>query len=167
MIPRIVCGLLAVLCLAACDREAGERRWRERQEAVDPPQLWSVEALDASAGVRPVRICTDTQMRTGFLKPAPVVADRPCVLSQKPVEHGGQTINRCDLDGDTYMIISDVKGDTARDFTVSMSVSAVIGDGPGYSQNRRYKLVGPCPAGWKLGDRTLQSGAKVSPGVKS
>jgi hypothetical protein len=165
-------SLPALLLLAACSDPGStrtERFWAARQEAVDPPQLWSVEAVPAQAGWRPVLVCADRAMRQGFARPLPAVGTAQC----DPVEddartEGGVYTVRCDLNGRRFGVSSVVTGDVTRDFVARYQVTDLAGfmatrtrAASEAVQSRRYRKLGACPAGWTIGDRTDRFGARL------
>ncbi len=53
------------------------------------------------------------------------------------------------------LVRAKVKGDLSRDFEVDYVIK---GPGRDVRQVRRHKLLGPCPAGWEIGDNTDRKG---------
>jgi len=156
--------LLPLLLLAACDGKAATAKYRARQAAVDPPRLWSVEVVPAPAGVNAVTVCADSRIHQGLARPAVTAGDVYCRPIGQEVVSNGVRIQRCDLNGETWVTTAAVRGDTGRDFTAVQSAEPVSGDGGGYRQTRRYRLLGACPEGWNIGDSTDQQGRTVKGG---
>ncbi len=156
LLPLLGLGIL----LAACDGKAAGERYRARQAAIDPPHLWSVEVVPAREGVVAVQVCADSRIHEGLARPAVTAGEAPCRPMGEEVVSAGVRIQRCDLNGETWVTTSALKGDMARDFTSVQSAQPVNGEG-GYSQTRRYRLLGDCPADWNVGDSTDQQGRKV------
>lgn len=152
--------VLPGLLLAACDGKAAAARYRARQAAVDPPKLWSVEVVPAQEGVAPVKICADSRIHAGLSRPAVTAGDGYCRPFGEEVVAGGARIQRCELNGETWVTTAAVRGDLARDFVAVQSAEPVSG-APGYRQTRRYRLLGDCPEGWDIGDSTDQQGRRV------
>ncbi|RYF94631.1 MAG: hypothetical protein EON95_04650 [Caulobacteraceae bacterium] len=152
--------LLPLLLLAACDGKASAAKFRARQAAIDPPHLWSVEIVPAVAGVKPVTVCADSRIAKGLARPAVTAGDAFCRPMGKEVVSGGTRIQRCDLNGETWVTTAAVTGDLTRDFTAVQSATPVSG-AQGYRQARRYQRLGDCPEGWNVGDSTDQQGRKV------
>ena len=152
--------LLLPLLLAACDGKASAAKYRARQAAIDPPRLWSVEVVPARQGVVAVKVCADSRIHEGLARPAVTAGDGVCRPLGQEVVAGDTRIQRCELNGETWVTTAAVKGDLARDFTSVQSAEPVSGAG-GYSQTRRYRLLGDCPEGWNIGDSTDQQGRHV------
>ncbi|MCE3290965.1 MAG: hypothetical protein K0R83_2977 [Caulobacter sp.] len=156
--------LLPLILLAACDGKAAAARYRARQAAIDPPKLWSVEVVPTPAGVRAVQVCADSRIHAGLDRPAVTVdGAQHCRPMGAEVVSNGVRIQRCELNGETWVTTAAVRGDRARDFTAVQSAEPVNG-GQGYRQTRRYRLLGDCPQGWNIGDSTDQQGRLVKGG---
>lgn len=160
MRPAVVVLLLPLVLIAACDGKASTAKYRARQAAIDPPRLWSVEIVPARAGVAAVKVCADSRIHEGLARPAVTAGEVVCRPLGKEVVSGDTRIQRCDMNGETWVTTAAVSGDLARDFTAVQSAQPVSGEG-GYSQTRRYQLIGDCPEGWNIGDSTDQQGRHV------
>jgi hypothetical protein len=156
LLTPILFGIL----LAACDGKAAGERYRARQAAIDPPHLWSVEVVPAREGVRAVTVCADSRIHEGLARPAVTAGADYCRPLGAEVVSGGVRIQRCDMNGETWVTTAAVSGDLARDFTAVQSAEPVSG-AQGYRQTRRYQLLGDCPEGWNVGDSTDQQGRRV------
>lgn len=159
--------ILPLVLLAACGdgpRRAQERA-RERQAAIDPPELWTVEVVPAAAGVRPIRICTDTRVREGLARPGLTLADGVCQPTGEAVKTADGEIQRCTLNGETWVATFTVAGDRASDFTSTLSAVSVTDDSARFGQVRHFRKLGPCPDGWAIGEATDQSGQRRRPAV--
>lgn len=152
--------VLPGLLLAACDGKAAAARYRARQAAVDPPKLWSVEVVPAQAGVAAVKICADSRIHAGLSRPAVMAGQVQCRPFGEEVVSNGARIQRCELNGETWVTTAAVHGDLSRDFVAVQSAEPVSG-AEGYRQTRRYRLLGDCPEGWNIGDSTDQQGRHV------
>lgn len=150
--------LVALALLAGCDvrSERETRRWTERQAAVDPPELWRVEAVGSDAP--PVQVCADSFLRTGFATPLPEVQGLACTPLGDPIQTDSGRLQRCTLGDQTLLVRTRTEGGPEA-FTVDLRVT-VLGKGPRASvaQSRRYTRLGPCPKGWKVGDNTDRAG---------
>lgn len=157
--------VLPLILLAACDGKAAGERYRARAAALDPPHLWSVEVVPAQAGVAAVKVCADSRIHEGLTRPAVTAGATECRPMGAEVVSNGTRIQRCEMNGETWVTTAAVKGDLARDFTSVQSAEPVSGgpegEGGGYSQTRRYQLLGDCPEGWNVGDSTDQQGRRV------
>lgn len=152
--------VLPLVLLAACDGKAAGERYKARAAALDPPHLWSVEVVPAQAGVRAVRLCADSRIHEGLNRPMVTAGDTPCRPLGKEVVSGDTRIQRCELNGETWVATASVEGDLTRDFVSVQAAEPVSGAG-GYSQTRRYQRIGDCPEGWNVGDSTDQQGNRV------
>ena len=157
--------LFGMLKLAGLDAAPDGEIWRQRQAAVDPLQLWSIEVVPAQAGWPPAQICTNAWMRTGFARPDGMVGDQSCLAIEDPVVDAGRTAFRCKLNGRTLGISSTVAGDIDRDFTAKFSVTELAGFLSGrpnsaYEQTRHYRRLGACPSDWAVGEYTDRLGRR-------
>jgi hypothetical protein len=149
-------------CLTACDRSgtATEQYWTQRKAAAERLELWSMEAVGSSAP--PVRVCTDAVMRLGLARPAPAVGDKPCTRLGRPVETASTYGFKCELGDQEWAVNAYWHGERDRDFTVEMLVSSLDDPHARYSQTRRYRKLGACPAGWVAGDGWDRQGKRVN-----
>lgn len=153
LIPlALAAGLMGLL--AACDDGAATTaRIAARQQAIDPPQLWRVDALDAAGGVRETTwVCADTLLRQTFVRTRPEIDGAPCSGAPRTGAAPGLTTVRCETAGRRFSIASQATGDPARDFRLTVSVVPLAGDIGPARQSHHFKRIGPCPAGWRIGD---------------
>jgi len=124
-----------------------------RQAAAHPPELWLAEALDDHGRVRgQVQVCTDQAMRAGLLRPRPEVNGQPCLPVGRGVEKASLQAGRCVALNRRYSVNVSLTGDPARDVTVSFALRPLEVDDPGVRQVTRYRRLGACPPGWRVGD---------------
>lgn len=143
-----------LLALTGCGAPAAQSKLTAAQARLDPPALWRAESLDAQGQVTAaVLVCADRTLRDGFARANAEVAGRPCLAFGDIVDRPGLFAMRCDLDGRRFSLTANRTGDPARDFTVAFAMKALDGTGHGARQVRRYRRVGPCPAGWRIGDQ--------------
>jgi hypothetical protein len=167
-ILRFAILLPVLIALAACGgSERAKVRYKARQDAVDPPQLWSIEVVPAPAGIHPIQICTDTRMRQGLARPGPMAGDQPCKPTGAPIDTPTSHVQRCSLNGEAWVSTATLTGDLQRDYTAALATSPLSDDTGGYRQTRRYRHLGPCPDGWAIGETTDQSGARVRRGLSA
>jgi hypothetical protein len=166
MLSRAILLLLTAALVAGCGGgERAKERYRQRQAAVDPPELWSIEVVPAPPGVKPILICTDSIMRKGLGHPSLSLSGGACTPTDEPVLSANGYVQRCDLNGEAWVATSTLAGDQGRDFTASLAAGPLSDDNGGYRQVRRFKRIGPCPDGWSIGEKTDQSGARVVTGL--
>ena len=143
-----------LLPLMGCDNSEAEARYRARQAAVDPSQLWLAEALDA--GGRPidaVYVCADLGLREGFARASARVNGAPCNPERNAVDRPDLYAVRCEAGSRRFGLTVNRTGDLQRDFTVRVAVQAVDGLEGGGGHVRRYRMTGACPKGWTIGDQ--------------
>jgi hypothetical protein len=154
------CAPAAALLLAACG-PSGAKLVEVRAAAIDPPELWLAEALDAdgrSAGA--VKVCTDHAMREGFARANAEVDGQTCAPHRDAVQRDGLYAVRCELNGHPYGLTLNRSGDPARDFSVRFTLTALDGTAGAAAQTRRFRKLGPCPAGWQVGDQARLGAAR-------
>lgn len=150
-----------LLALTACSAPRAESRLAAHQARVDPPMLWRVEALDAAG--RPsaaLTVCADSTLREGFARATAEVAGQPCLPMKDRVEKDGLFAVRCELNGQRFGVTVNRTGDPQHDFQVAFAIKTLDGTEAGARQVRRFKRLGPCPAGWGIGDQARLSGPR-------
>jgi hypothetical protein len=157
-------GLLLMACHATPDTEA---RLRARQEALDPPRLWRMDALGADGRTAGVRfVCADTPLKETFTRLSGEVEGVPCRVISGPVVKPGLFAFRCGQGGRTYAMASQTAGDLDRDFRLTLSVTP-LGGGLGPARTvRRFRRLGACPAGWRVGDQGDGLPRVAAPGAR-
>lgn len=162
--------------LAACHRNqppkpAGEGHQRasafSRSPSPEVPgsQLWRIEVQnDGKVGSRQ-DLCVDAALRSAFSRPAPQLNGQACVRVGQVVEKDGTYAMRCDIDSQQYRVGSVTQGDVTRDLTVEISVASQGRTGPSFEQVRRYRRLGPGPAGWVIADAAAPGATRVTTAV--
>ena len=69
------------------------------------------------------------------------------------MEKAGLYAVRCDLAGRRFGLTVNRSGDPEADVTVRIAMKALDGTGDEARTVRRFRKVGPCPAGWRIGDQ--------------
>jgi len=168
--PRagLLISLLAAL-LAGCgdfwQGESGEQqiaRLKAERARADPPALWSIEVVGEAHPGRPVTICANRRVVSGFTSIQPAGGGKDCkpIEAMIPTAHGVRF--RCKLGAVVYAVSSATTGDPVRDFQVSSSAYPILEDGPQYARTLRFRRLAPaCPAGWALGEATDQEGHRM------
>lgn len=146
---------LAAIAVTACgDGTTAMERLKAAQRRNDPLMLWTAQVVWPETSA-PVKVCADTFVREGFERPLPSVDGKSCALTGYPEMTPGRVRLQCVLDGHLYDVRSWITGDPEKAFEVDF----VIDGGPErVRQVRRYKRLGPCPAGWEIGDNTDRAG---------
>ena len=155
---------LGLVGLTGCDvgrANSTESRILTRQATIDPPQLWRVEVLGDAGAVRAaVYVCADAAVRETFTRTRAEVNGAPCrdATSPKIADHGWALV--CVAEGRPYAVSASTIGDTAQDFRLNFGLTQIddtpAGLGPGHlavRQSRRFRRIGACPAGWRIGDQ--------------
>lgn len=158
----VACALAATA--SACDRGKPVSVPPGAAEAPPPAEatsLWRIEVLDGGKAASAVDICADRNVQAAFVRPAPELQGKPCVRVADPVETDTTYSVRCRVDDALYRVGSSTTGDTAREFTVEMAVTRQDMKGPMFEQVRRYRRLGDCPAGWKIGDSAAPGATQV------
>lgn len=147
------------LALIACSSAEREASLAARAASIDPPGLWRVEARDAAGEpVAALHVCADREMVDGFRRANAEVNGRSCLTLDGAVDRPGLYAARCALDGRRYAVSVIQRGDPARDFTVAFAVTPLDGSDVRARQVRRFRRIGPCPTGWRIGDQAPPGG---------
>ena len=166
MVSRLALGVLAAFALIGLVLTAGGDLLRPdgpaviaRRAAAHPPELWLAEALDDRGEVRgAVRVCADNVLRSGFLTPLPRLYGERCRRMGQAVVKPDLHAVRCVAFDRRYGVNATRTGDPARDVTVRFALRPLESPDPGVRQAVRYRRMGACPAGWRIGD-TARPGA--------
>ncbi len=152
-----------LLALAACDRPTGSAVLEQRLIADDPPELWLAEALDdAGKAAGAIQVCTNRNLRAGLVRANAEVNGAACAPRRDAVEKPGLYAVRCQIGGKSFGLTVNTTGDLDRDFAVRTSFTSLYGrDEIRAVQTRHYARLGPCPAGWKVGDQGPRGGART------
>jgi hypothetical protein len=151
-----------------------------RQQAIDPPQLWLAQVIGDGGTVKgQVFVCADAPMRQAFSLARAEVNGHPCIDATSPkVKTNGWSL-RCTVGKKAFGVSSVTVGDLQKDFLVNFSLTELsyftvkdhsffgpTNDPPGQSvrQVRRFRHVGVCPSGWRIGDQA-KPGRKPHPAV--
>jgi hypothetical protein len=162
--PRLAGRLSAValLALAAAGCRGGpdtEAQLRARQQALDPLQLWLVEAMDGAGRVQGrAYVCTDAAVRETFLRARAEINGEPCLDDAGPVVKPGLWTIRCRAQGRRFAVSAVTRGDPQRDFRFDFALTPLDHATDGARQTRRFRKVGACPAGWNIGDQAPPGG---------
>jgi len=162
-----------VVGLAACQAEPSTAdELVARQKTIDPPQLWLAQVIgDAGKVTGQVFVCADGPMREAFARARAEVNGRPCIDATSPrVKPNGWRL-RCTVAGRAFGESSVTMGDLQTDFLVNFSLTELnYFPGPhdpplqSVRQVRRFRHVGACPEGWRIGDQA-KPGRRPYPAV--
>ena len=158
-------GWVGVVTAAGLSTNPPSKLWQDHAAALDPPELWSIQAVPSPPDWRPVQLCTDSWIRTGFVRPGAMVGDQPCAPVGDAVARDGATAFQCRVNGQTLGTTTTLSGDLRTDFTARFALTNLGGflagrPGSAYEQTLRYRKLGPCPAGWALGEHTDRWGRR-------
>jgi hypothetical protein len=110
---------------------------------------------------RAVEVCADHGLQEGFAHADPEVNDQPCRAISPIVSKPGLYAMRCEAVGQSFAVAVTSQGDLRRDFKVRYALTPLeSGRGP-FVQTLRYRLLGPCPAGWRIGDQATAEQAPL------
>jgi hypothetical protein len=164
---RAVLAIAGVFALAACSFAASfdngdtETKILARQQAIEPPQLWRVDALTETGEVRAsVFVCADTALRETFVRTRAEVNGEICKDTTMPVMKGNGWALRCAAHGLPFAVSAATIGDPERDFHLNFGLTELYhyptADAPrpmSARQSRHFRRLGACPAGWRIGDQ--------------
>ena len=150
-------AVAALIGLTACD-VGGDTSTQilARQAAIDPPQLWLVQLLDGKARPAPaVFVCADTSLRDSFVRARAEVNGRPCEDTTSPLLKAREWVLSCKAQGRAFTVSASTLGDLDRDFRLNFALTPLFNKAEvgTVRQSRRFRLVGACPAGWRIGDQ--------------
>jgi len=156
-IRRLAPALITAVCalnLAACDGAASEAKLKARQAKLDPPHLWLAEIIGPNGTVsRNVQVCADQKLHDGFARAQPEVNHQPCRATSPVVNKPGLYALKCEAEGRSFGVTVTSRGDPTRDFTVRYALTPLDSNSRAYVNTLRYRLLGPCPADWRIGDQ--------------
>ncbi len=69
---------------------------------------------------------------------------------------------KCQISGQEFGVVTNVIGHYPEEFTASSTVVDIDAQRTVYSRSLHFDHVGRCPAGWRVGQATDQSGKRVS-----
>jgi len=158
--PGLAAGGLAALLLlglAACD-SPGDTTTQilARQRAIDPPQLWLVQVLGAKpAQTAAVFVCADSSLRESFVRARAEINGQVCEDTTTPILKEHEWVLSCRAHGRGFAVSASTVGDLDRDFRLNFALTPLFNKTSvgTVSQSRRFRLMGACPAGWRVGDQ--------------
>jgi hypothetical protein len=164
---RAVLAIAGVFALAAgsfaasFDNRDTETKILARQQAVEPPQLWRVDALTETGEVKAsVFVCADTALRETFVRTRAEVNGEICKDTTEPVMRENGWALRCQAHGWPFAVSATTVGDPQQDFRLNFGLTQLYyvptpNDPPAMQvrQSRRFRRVGDCPYGWRIGDQ--------------
>lgn len=164
---RGVLAIAAMFALAAGIFAAGagvtdtETQILDRQQAIDPPQLWLVDALTETGAVKAsVFVCADTSLRETFVRTRAEVNGEVCKDTTAPVMKENGWALRCAAHGRPFAVSASTVGDPKQDFQLNFGLTQLYYfptvTGPqrmSVRQSRHFRRIGACPVGWRIGDR--------------
>jgi hypothetical protein len=121
------------------------------QAAVDPPRLWSATVVSGAPPAE-VYICADSVIRDGFARTIADVNGELC-LADKVAATVDSYATYCSTSGRRYAVSLRTEGDRSRDFKATFTLHTLQAPIVSAWQVRRYRLIGACPAGWRIGDQ--------------
>ena len=152
-----IAGLAALLLLslAACD--GGQNAPAKADQPAPPPgpsQLWQVDLIGANGKPDASTLaCVDDDLRKQFLMTRARINGKGCIDITTPVERSRGWALRCQSQGRWFTISSSATGDETHDFRLDVAVSPVFPELGTVRQVRRFRRLGACPPGWRIGDQ--------------
>jgi hypothetical protein len=156
-------GALVVALLAGPleDSRASDARIRQRLMAVDPPQLWRAAALGAQGQASAATfICADTPLAKTFGRGLPEVNGETCRVTAPPSTGPNRFAAKCEALGRRFAVSTATHGDLTRDFQLDFALATLEPPLLTVRQSIRYVRLGPCPAGWGIGDQARSPAAR-------
>jgi hypothetical protein len=152
------CVLIALLSAAGgCAKQTAAAAAPRRA----PPQFWLVESVGAEAKVRPVRLCVDPLLRTGFTSFRVNLGKEACMADHLTSDATHETY-RCSVGGSEYGAATTWSQPRPDQLVVSSTLVDLETSTTVFARTLRYSLLGPCPAGWRVGEATDRQGRRVS-----
>jgi hypothetical protein len=152
---RAALAALILLSLTACD---GAENAQAQAIAPIPPggpsQLWQVDVLGESGKPQVSMLaCVDDALREQFLLTRAKVNGRACydITPQKEKSRGWSL--RCQTQGRWFTLSSSATGDETHDFRLEVAMTPVFPELGTVRQVRRFRRLGACPPGWRIGDQ--------------
>jgi hypothetical protein len=154
---RIAVLLVLLGGLGACDAgRATETQIRARQQTIDPPQLWLVQVVgERGAATASVFVCADSSLREAFVRARAEVNGAPCRDTTPPIVRVNAWSLRCEANGEAYAVSTATYGDLTQDFRLNFALTP-LAHIPGVDtvrQTERFRRMGACPDGWRIGDQ--------------
>ncbi|THD58666.1 hypothetical protein [Phenylobacterium sp.] len=151
---RLAAASLLLSGLAACGGPDAAERLLARQQAVDPPHLWRIEVVrpDGAPGAS-TYICADSSLAQIFTRTRAEINGAPCLDVGGPAATPDGWSLRCQVDGRLFSVGSAMHGDRTRDFRLDFALVALDREVEPVKQSQHFQRLGPCPAGWGIGDQ--------------
>jgi len=150
-------GIAALLLLSLTACEAGQTAQAQAaapQTPGGPSQLWQVDVLGAGGKPETTQLaCVDDALREQFMLTRAKVNGRACYDITPTTERSRGWSLRCQTQGRWVTISSSATGDETHDFRLDVAMTPVFPDLGTMHQVRRFRRLGACPAGWRIGDQ--------------
>lgn len=161
--PFCVTGWVAAasLFLIGCEPHSSTDASPRQSARPSPPQLWSIGISGNQVESRSIQICADERVRSGFTSFTIAVGKQPCIAAEIKI-HGMDKNYRCKIGDNEFGVSTTVTGDIDHEFTVSSTAINLDTRNTVYNRILRFRLLGACPAGRKVGQATDQNGNRVA-----
>jgi hypothetical protein len=152
---RAALAALLLLNLTACDVAQSQQPQAAAPDVpAGPSQLWQVDVIGAGGKPEATALaCVDDELRKQFLQTRARVNGRGCVDITPPNEKSRGWTLRCQAQGRWFTISSSATGDETHDFRLDVAMTPVFPELGTAHQIRRFRRLGACPAGWRIGDQ--------------
>src|ERR1700761_7827470 len=146
---------LLTLSLGACDAAQPPQAEATAPDApTGPSQLWQVDVLGANSKPQEtVLACVDDGLREQFVMTRAKVNGHACIDITPPGQKSRGWALRCQNQGRWFTVSSSTTGDETHDFRLEMAMTPVFPDLGTMRQVRRFRRLGVCPPGWRIGDQ--------------
>ena len=146
---------LLVLTLSACDAVQPPRADAAAPDVPGgPSQLWQVDVIGANGKPETTMLaCVDDALREQFLLTRAKVNGRKCMDITPPNQKSRGWTLRCQTEGRWFNLSSSATGDETHDFRLDVAMTPVFPELGTARQVRRFRRLGACPPGWRIGDQ--------------
>jgi hypothetical protein len=97
--------------------------------------------------------CVDDALREQFLLTRAKINGRKCMDITPPGQKARGWTLRCQTGGRWFNLSSSATGDETHDFRLDVAMTPVFPELGTMRQVRRFRRLGACPPGWRIGDQ--------------
>jgi hypothetical protein len=144
-----------LLTLSACDAaQTPEAQAAAADAPGGPSQLWQVDVIGEDGKPSATALaCVDDALREQFMMARAKVNGRKCMDITPPGQKARGWMLRCQTGGRWFNLSSAATGDETHDFTLDVAMTPVFPELGTVRQVRRFRRIGACPPGWRIGDQ--------------
>ncbi|CAN7397056.1 hypothetical protein [Caulobacter sp. LjRoot300] len=149
--------------LLSCSPDQQHQEDMKARQALLGPSFWRADVVDDSGGrAGSVLFCADSSVVELFSRPNAEINGQVCKETLVTTFKEDEYLGKCEAFGDLYGLSVNTTGDRKSDFTVRFALIPLQSSLGKVVQSRRYRRIGGCPAGWKLGDQGHGQGKPMS-----